>query len=77
MSEAVDLLYDIKAFIVTASRSNITEAERNSLRFNSGAEIVEAIDQLGSQESIFDPYTDPDTVAMLERSGIATYKFRQ
>lgn len=77
MREAADLLYDIKQFIVTVSRGDLTEAERGSLRFNSGAEIVEAIDAIVSNESVFDPYTDPDTVAMLELSGIATHKFRR
>lgn len=28
-------------------------------------------------ETAFDPYTDPDTKAMLERAGIATHKYRR
>jgi len=78
---AIELLSDIKQFIEAASRDNLTEAERVSLRFSNGAEIVDAIDEILGNPQLeiiedFDPYTDPETVAMLELGGIATYRHR-
>jgi len=79
------LLKDIRDFIIAATRDDITEAERASLRFSNGMDIVEAIDaQLGEgpssvvivEDDEFDPYTDPDARMMLERAGIATYRYR-
>lgn len=71
------LLSDIREFIITASRSGVTESELEATRFNNGSEIVEAIDaMLANMDENFNPYYDPDTVDMLERAGIATYRHR-
>jgi len=46
-----------------------------------GSELAESLmSKFGNEvvmEEAFDPYTDPDTKAMLERSGVATYKYRR
>lgn len=73
------LLRDIREFILVATKDEVTEAERAALRFNSGADIVEAIDAelSAEQPDEFDPYRDEETKKMLERAGIATYRHRR
>lgn len=75
------LLQDIREFIVAATNDDLTEEEREALRFSNGAEIVEAIDNKLNTGTMmveqFDPYSDPETKAMLERAGIATHRHRR
>ena len=74
---AESLLRDIREFIDVAINSRMDESERPTTKFTNGASIIEAIDEWLEQSGEgFDPYTDPDTVAMLERAGIATYMHR-
>lgn len=75
------LLQDIREFIVAATHGDLTEEEREALRFSSGADIVEAIDEeLETETTVveeFNPYTNPDSKAMLERAGIPTHNHRR
>jgi len=75
------LLIDIKDFIDAARRSDVTEAEVETMRFKNGAEISEAITEAlasigDTGASEFDPYTDKDTVEMLELAGYNTSWYR-
>ena len=80
------LLKDIREFISTATKDDVTDTEISALRFNSGADIIEAIDTVVGKaserrdlmiiEDVFDPFTDPDTRHMLGLAGIATHNRR-
>jgi hypothetical protein len=70
---ADNILLDIRSFISASLNDDLTEAEKEALRFSNGMDIVEAIDDHFDNIIIveeYDPFNDPEARAMLGLAGI-------
>lgn len=82
MDEAEQLLRDILKALNAIPNTQVPRRYAGSTRFDNTYEIAAEIGRFLNrpeqtpQMEEFDPYRDPETVQMLERAGIATYKFR-
>lgn len=80
MDEARQLLQDILRALNAIPNASVPRKYADSVRFAGTYEIAAEISRFLNKPvqavEEFDPYRDPDTVRMLERAGIATYKFR-
>jgi hypothetical protein len=78
MDEARQLLEDILRALNAIPNAAVPRQYAGSVRFAGTYEIAAEISQFLKRPVAeeFDPYTDPETVKMLERAGIATYKHR-